>query len=224
MTRIFVTATGTDIGKTVVSSHILDQLRRAGRDPLGLKPVASGVDPAALESSDPGRLLAAMGRPVDEAGLRAICPWRYADALAPDAAAARVGAALSFSSLVDFVRAHANRDDLLVEGVGGVRVPLARDRSVLDWMVATELPALLVTGSYLGAISHLLSALDSLQSARIPVHGIVVNRSAHEPMPVEELLAASRPWLPDRPVVVFPRLDDPWDLESAPDLVDALAL
>ena len=223
MSRFFVTATGTDIGKTVVSSHLLHQLRRAGRDPLGLKPVASGGDPSALEVSDPGRLLLAMGRPVAESNLRAICPWRYADPLAPDAAAARVGASLDFDALVDFVNDYWARDDLLVEGVGGVRVPLAKHHCVLDWMVATRLPALVVTGSYLGAISHLLSALDSLQGARIPVLGVVVNRSVEEPMPVEEMLEAARPWLPDRPVAVFPRLSDPWDFDAGPDLLRALS-
>jgi dethiobiotin synthetase len=222
MSRFFVTGTGTDIGKTVVSSHLLHQLHRAGRDALGLKPVASGVDPTALEASDPGRLLRAMGRPVDEANLRAICPWRYVHPLAPDAAAARIGESLEFEALVDFVNAHASREDLLVEGVGGVRVPLAKTHSVLDWMTATRLPALVVTGSYLGAISHLLSALDSLKSAKIPVLGVVVNRSVDEPMPVEEMLEAARPWLPNRPVVVFPRLSDPWDFDAAPDLVRPL--
>lgn len=223
MTRFFVTATGTDIGKTVISSHILHQLRRAGRDPLGLKPVASGVDPNDLESSDPGRLLQALGRPVDAENLDRVCPWRFVDPLAPDSAAQRVGASLSFDALVEFVNAHAQAD-LLVEGVGGVRVPLGRDRCVLDWMVATRLPALVVTGSYLGAISHLLSALDSLAAANIPVLGVVVNRSAREPMPVDEMLSAARPWLPERPVVVFPRLEDPWDFDAVPDLITPLGL
>lgn len=220
----FVTATGTDIGKTVVTSHLLHQLRREGRPALGLKPVASGVSPRDLEGSDPGLLLHGMGRPVTDDSVREICPWRFVDPLAPDSAAARAGTSLSFQAIVDFVRRHREQPGLFVEGVGGVRVPLARQFTVTDWIAATGLPALVVTGSYLGAISHLLSALDSLRGANILVRGVVVNRSADEPMPVEEMLEAAAPWLDGIPVAIFPRLANPLDFEAGPDLLGPLGL
>lgn len=222
MKGLFITATGTDIGKTVISAHLVHQLRRAGRPVLGLKPVASGVRGDALEASDPGRLLAAMGRPVDTASLDAICPWRFEAPLAPDTAAARAGRALGFDGLVRFVRERAAESEVLVEGVGGVRVPLARQHTVCDWMTALGFPAVVVTGSYLGAISHLLSALDSLRAAEIPVRAVVVNRSAEEPMPPAEMLEAAAPWLGDLPTLVFPRLPEPFDLTAGPDLVRTL--
>lgn len=222
MSGLFITATGTDIGKTVVTSHLLHQLRRAGRPALGLKPIASGVAPDALPESDPGRLLAAMGRPVNARSLDEICPWRFEPPLAPDTAAARAGRSLSFEDVVEF-STRPRGQPVVIEGVGGVRVPIARTRTVIDWIVATRLPAVVVTGSYLGAISHLLSALDSLRGAGVPVRAIVVNRSAEEPMPPEEMLEAARPWSSGIATSIFPRLSRPWDFETGPELLPLLA-
>lgn len=216
MKRFFVTATGTEIGKTVITAQLTRQLRAGGTDALALKPVASGVDPERLEESDPGRLVAARGLAVTPETVREICPWRYAPAIAPDQAAASAGETLALDDVLAFCRGAA-AEVVLVEGVGGVRVPLGHDRTVTDWIRGLACPALLVSGTYLGAISHLLTALDALRLADLDVAGIVLNRSEEEPMPVEDMVAAIRPFVGDLPVVVFPRLRDPFEA-AGPDL------
>ena len=76
MSAFFVTATGTDIGKTFVAAGLIRHFRAAGRAVGAIKPVATGFDPAAAEASDPGMLLSALGRPVTPAEIERIAPWR----------------------------------------------------------------------------------------------------------------------------------------------------
>ena len=163
MTAIFVTATGTDIGKTFVTAGLIRHFRAAGRAVEAIKPVVSGFDPAALQTSDPGVLLAALGRPVTIEEIDRISPWRFAAPLSPDLAAAREGRAIGFDALLDFSRRPAKAGSILfIEGVGGIMVPLDDKHTVLDWMTALRIPLLLVVGSYLGTISHTLTALHVL--------------------------------------------------------------
>lgn len=206
MRTYFVTATGTEIGKTVVTARMVRELRAAGRVVEAIKPVASGVDPEQLEASDPGVLLQAMERPLSE--LDSICPWRFLAPLAPDQAAEAEGQAIDFESLVAFCEERRS-EILLVEGVGGVRVPLARDYSVVDWILRLKAEAILVGGTYLGSISHLLSALDTLRFRGVVVRAIVLNRSREEPMPVETMLRVLKPFCGDLPIGVLPRMDAP---------------
>ncbi len=89
MSAIFITATGTDIGKTFVTAGLIRHLRASGREVDALKPVMTGFDPAHPEASDAGVLLAALGRPVTAAEIARISPWRFSAPLSPDMAARR---------------------------------------------------------------------------------------------------------------------------------------
>jgi dethiobiotin synthetase len=88
---LFVTATGTDIGKTFVTAALVRILRARGLVVGALKPVASGFDRAAAETSDPGILLDALGRDITETALDGISPWRFVAPLSPDMAGRREG-------------------------------------------------------------------------------------------------------------------------------------
>ncbi len=191
MSAFFVTATGTDIGKTFVTAGLIATLRRRGRTVEALKPVASGFDAADAGSSDPGVLLAALGQAATDANLARIAPWRFAAALSPDMAAAREGCAIDFSALTAFTAAAiaARRDVLFIEGVGGIMVPLTDNRTTLDWMVAAKLPLIVVAGSYLGTISHTLSAVDVVLRRGLQIAALVVNESPASPVPVSETAA-----------------------------------
>src|SRR5437588_345204 len=87
MSACFVTATGTDIGKTFVARGLIRALRRQDRAVAALKPVLSGFEPAEAAGSDSGLLLSALGRPVTPEEIARISPWRFAAPLAPDMAA-----------------------------------------------------------------------------------------------------------------------------------------
>lgn len=176
----FITATGTDSGKTFVAEGLARALRAQGRTVRALKPVMSGYDETAIADSDAGRLLAACGLHVTKQNVAAISPWRLGAPLSPDRAAAREGRSIDFDALVGWCRAECvlNDDAVLIEGVGGVMVPLDDRHTVRDWIAALGLPTLLVVGTYLGAISHALTALSALREAGVRPALIVINESA----------------------------------------------
>jgi dethiobiotin synthetase len=194
---IFVAGAGTEIGKTYVTAALTRRLRDAGRAVHTLKPLASGVpalgDPGFAES-DTARLLAAQGLPVTSATVAACSPWRFAAPLSPDLAAAREGRSLALCDLVGWCRAEIAATPpgatLLIEGVGGLMSPVTPEATGLDWLEALGLPALLVSGSYLGAISHALTAIETLRAHGVPLLGIVVCESPKAPTPPETVAAA----------------------------------
>ena len=205
MTAIFVTGTGTDVGKTFLSAALVRHWRAAGHGVAAFKPVASGFDPATAHASDPGVLLAALGSPITD--IETISPWRFAAPLSPDMAAAREGRTLDFEAIVEFSRQVArSADRVLIEGVGGIMVPLDERHTVLDWMSALRLPLLLVAGSYLGTISHTLTALRVLAQRNLTVVAVAVSESAVPGAPLDETVAVIARFADMIEVVGIPRL------------------
>lgn len=215
MTAYFVTATGTDIGKTFVTAGLIRAMCGGGRLAQALKPVVSGFDIARQAESDPGLLLAAMGEEITEASLDRIAPWRFKAPLSPDMAAAREGREIDFDALIAFCRQvmKSAPQPLFIEGVGGVMVPLGRRHTVLDWMKAQDLPVLLVAGTHLGSISHTLTALEVLARARLEIAALVLNDSGSNPVPPEET-AATLARFTDVPIHHIPRVASRSDASS----------
>lgn len=176
----FITAAGTDLGKTWVTAGLAQALRARGQRVRALKPVMSGYRDADAAASDAGRLLAACGRQPTPANVAAISPWRFAAPLSPDRAAALEGHSIDVGALVDWCRAECARDDaaVLIEGIGGVMAPLDAQHTVRDWIAALGLPTLLVCGTYLGAVSHALTALAALRDRGIVPAAVVLDESA----------------------------------------------
>jgi dethiobiotin synthetase len=203
----FVTATGTDIGKTYVTAGLLRLLREEGAS--AIKPVASGFTMETAASSDPGVLLDAMGEPVTEEALARISPWRFAAPLSPDLAAAREGRVIDYGALLEFSRSSVARaaGPHFVEGVGGVMVPLDDRHTVRDWIAALGLPVILVTGSYLGTVSHTLTALDVLARARLKVAALVINETEAGAMPLADTAAMLSRFSGAIPIVTLRRSD-----------------
>ena len=179
MPGAFVTATGTAVGKTYVTAGLIRAARRAGLAVDAFKPVLSGFTPGDLDESDAGQLLRALGRPVTAEAVAAIAPWRYAAPLAPAMAAAAEGRDLPFEAVVAACRARMRPGVLgLIEGVGGVMVPLDARRTVLDLIVALPIPAILVSPTGLGAISHVLTAVAALRARNLVPHAVILNETA----------------------------------------------
>jgi len=208
MTAIFVTSTGTDIGKTFVTAGLIAHLRESGRTASAIKPVVTGFTPATAATSDPAVLLAALGRPVAEVEIAKISPWRFETPLSPDLAARREGRTLDFAALLEFSRKTraSCSGTLFIEGVGGIMVPLDDCHTVLDWMVALGLPLLVVAGSYLGTISHTLSAVDVLTRRELKVAAIVVNEGLHSTVPLDDMVGSIARFVRPLPVLGLPRL------------------
>lgn len=206
MTAVFITSTGTDIGKTFIVCGLIQHLRDRGRTVDALKPVVSGFLPREAETSDVGLLLSALGRPATMAEIERISPWRFIAPLSPDIAAQREGRRIDFGSLVDFSKSaiEGATDVLLIEGIGGVMVPLDECHTVLDWMAALARPIVLVAGNYLGTISHTLTALEVLASRDLEVLSVVLSEREHTVPLADNVHAIAR--LAKMEILTVPRL------------------
>lgn len=208
MTGVFVTATGTDIGKTFVTAGLVREMRHRGMAVDALKPVVSGFNPGQAAASDSGILLDALGREVTSETLDEISPWRFAAPLSPDMAAQREGKMIDFDALVAFSRRAIDKapDLTMIEGIGGVMVPLDGRHTVVDWIAALALPSLLICGSYLGTISHTLTALEVLGRRNIDVVAVIVNQTPGGAVDLEETAASLRHFAVPSRVISLPRL------------------
>jgi dethiobiotin synthetase len=191
MTPIFITGSGTGIGKTFVAEALLRAWRAAGRNVAVLKPVITGFDEAAVAASDIGRLLAAAGVTPTSENISLVSPWRFAAPLSPDMAAAREGSSVPVDEVIAYCRAaiaEAKQADmsLAIEGIGGVMVPLDGTRTVADVIAALDIPAILVCGSYLGSLSHTLTAYEALRARDVEIDRIIVSETPDSEVPLAE--------------------------------------
>jgi dethiobiotin synthetase len=205
VTAIFITATGTDVGKTQVVASLVRQFRQMGRSVEAVKPIVSGYDPAQAAASDTGILISAMALPFSPESIDRVSPWRFRAALSPDLAARQEERTIDVDAVVAFCQnAITQRSDiLLIEGVGGIMVPLDGHRTILDVMMALQLPLILVTGSYRGAISHTLTALDSLFRRDMNVLATIVSETAGSPLPLDDVVSSIARFT--APVIGVPR-------------------
>lgn len=210
MRTLFVAGAGTDIGKTWTAAALARALLAAGQSVAVFKPVASGYDPNHPEDSDAGRLLAALEREPTADAIAEVCPLRFAEPLSPPAAARREGVALSLEALVDSCRARiaaAEADVLLIEGVGGLMSPLTDEATGLDLMAALAVPAVLVGGTYLGGISHLLTAVEVLKGRSLPLLAAVASESPPPAPDFAETVGDMRRFLGTTPLLAAGRDD-----------------
>ncbi|MCE4223280.1 dethiobiotin synthase [Methylobacterium sp. C25] len=197
---LFIVGAGTEIGKTYATAALTRRLREQGRNVLTLKPLASGVPPIddpAFAESDTAILLAAQGLPVTPETVEACSPWRFSAPLAPDQAAAREGRELHLDELVAWCERQLSphrhphpETTVLIEGVGGLMSPITAEATGLDWLKRLGLPALLVSGCYLGAISHALTAAETLRAHGVPLLAVVVSESEGAPTEPEVVAQA----------------------------------
>ncbi len=196
MTGVFVTAIGTDSGKTHMSAAIVRELVAQGRPALALKPLMSGYSPSALDGSDAGRLLAAMGRPINERAIADICWTSFTEWSAPNVAARRAGVTLNYDEMLGFVRTRlkAHNGPVLVEGAGGVMSPLTDTHTNLDLAADLGLPMMLMASNYLGAVSHTLTALNVLAQRDLTPKVIVVTETLPGAGPAAALIEELSRW------------------------------
>lgn len=164
---IFITATDTGVGKTYAACALARAVAARGISCGVFKPVSSGG------REDAEALIAAAGVSDD---LDAVNPVALARPLAPLVAARREGKTIAPSSLRAAFRAISRRYDYtIVEGAGGVLVPLRRNYYVADMIRETGLPALVVARPGLGTINHTLLTIGALRTGRVPVAGVIIS-------------------------------------------------
>ncbi len=204
--RYFITSSGTGVGKTLVTAALAHQLRKQGRHPLALKPIISGYEEGD-SSSDTHVLLRAQGLPAIGVQADIISPWRFKAPLSPNMASGKEGINIALQEVISFSQqAFADNDIVLIEGVGGVMVPINERQHSLHWMKALSYPAIVVVGSYLGAISHALTAIAALQQAGIQLQAVIVSESEGSEVNLQETVDTLVSFVPDVAFVTLPRM------------------
>jgi dethiobiotin synthetase len=218
----FITATGTEIGKTFVAVKLIEVLRRRRRAVTALKPVVSGFDPQASDESDPALLLRALGRVPSGAAIAEIAPWRFSAPLSPDMAAAREDRSTDFVALAAFCNAgiEAAEGVLLIEGIGGLMAPFGAQSTVLDLIDTLRIPMIFVAGTYLGTLSHVLTAFEVASNRGLAVAALVLNETPGSPVPIEPTRASLANFCGEVPILALTRgADNAATFETLADLL-----
>jgi dethiobiotin synthetase len=205
VTAIFITATGPDVGKTLVVASLVRHLQQIGHAVDAIKPIVCGYEPAQAAASDLATLIAALGLPFSPETIERMSPWRFRAALPPDLAAQFEKRRIDVDEVVTYCKTaiERRRGVLLIEGVGGIMTPLDPNRTILDVMMALRLPLILVTGSYRGALSHALTALDSLFRRDMNLLATIVSETPGSKVPLDEVVASIGRFT--EPVIGLPR-------------------
>jgi dethiobiotin synthetase len=166
---LFITGTDTNVGKTFVGAALADTARLRGIDLGVFKPVSAGG------RSDVQCLKEASGITDDD---NLINPVALANPLSPDIAAEFENVRIDLNSIYDaFDRLSCDHDRLLVEGAGGILVPLTCNVSMIDLAARFALPVLIVAHATLGTINHTRLTIEALQKRSLPIVGVVYNQT-----------------------------------------------
>ncbi|MGM0594145.1 MAG: dethiobiotin synthase [Pseudomonadota bacterium] len=175
MRGFFVTGTDTEIGKTWCSVGLIARLQREGLRVAAMKPVASGCEstPEGLRNDDALRLWRQSGLPFR---YEQVNPYAFAPAIAPHIAAETAGIEIEIPSIADTCKELSKDSDcVVVEGVGGWRVPLNRRDEVANLAAALRLPVILVVGLRLGCINHALLSAEAIRARGCRLAGWIAN-------------------------------------------------
>jgi dethiobiotin synthetase len=183
---LFVTGTDTDVGKTVLSAALLAAMREAGMRMVAHKPAVSGLDqPDPVWPADHVLLGSLCGMPAEQ-----ISPLRYGPAVSPHLAARLLGETVADGAILAAARAAAQlaasrRAALVVEGVGGLLVPLTDTLSVRTLATEMALPLLIAARLGLGTINHTLLSIEAARAAGLEVRAVVLTPWPTDPSPME---------------------------------------
>lgn len=176
MSGYFITGTDTGVGKTTISVALVRKLAQGGQRVVGMKPVASGCRKTAqgLRNEDAERLLAASSIDADYATVN---PYAFEPAIAPHLAARDAGIRIELERIMDCYETLATTSGtVIVEGVGGWRVPLGRVITTEHLAKALNLPIILVVGIRLGCLNHALLTADAIQASGLSLVGWIANQ------------------------------------------------
>lgn len=174
----FITGTDTGVGKTFVSCALLKAFAQQGLRAVGMKPVAAGcrVENGQLVSEDVEQLLEAGNVDVSCSDIN---PYAFEPPLAPHIAARQAGIEIALEPVLEkYARLQTMADVVIVEGVGGFRVPLNDRQDTADLAVALQLPVILVVGMRLGCLNHALLTAEAIVRSGLPLAGWIANEVA----------------------------------------------
>jgi dethiobiotin synthetase len=200
---VFLTGTGTEVGKTVVAAAIARTLAAEGKRVAVFKPAVTGLDEGV--ETDHSLLRRACGSSQSD---EQIAPYRYGPPASPHLAAALAGEEIDPERLRQTAAAAADDADAIVcEGVGGLLVPLSPTYLVRDLALDLGYPLVVVAGPGLGTINHTLLTLEAARAAGVEVAAIVLTPWPKKPTEIESSNRETIAALGAAPVLTLPPLD-----------------
>ncbi|HEU4461182.1 MAG TPA: dethiobiotin synthase [Solirubrobacterales bacterium] len=200
---VFVTGTGTEVGKTVVAATIARALASEGLQVAVFKPAVTGLDEGV--ETDHALLRRASGSDQSDGE---IAPYRYGPPASPHLAAALAGEEIDPERLRQVAAAAAEGADAIVcEGVGGLLVPLSPSYLVRDLAADLGYPLVVVAGPGLGTINHTLLSVEAARAAGLVVAAIVLTPWPEEPTEIEHSNRETIAELSGVPVLTLPKID-----------------
>jgi dethiobiotin synthetase len=191
-TGYFITGTDTSCGKTEITLGLMHLLQAQGKSVVGMKPVASGatVTEDGLRNDDAQRILHHSSQSVP---YELVNPCVFEPPIAPHLAAGKLEQKIGFELILGcYERLSSLADMVIVEGVGGWRVPLGEDGDLSDLAQAMKLPVILVVGMKLGCLNHALLSVDAIRAKGLVLAGWVANIMDPEVLELEANLETLR--------------------------------
>ncbi|MQR00914.1 dethiobiotin synthase [Glaciimonas soli] len=212
----FVAGTDTEIGKTLIASSLLYALTQTGVRSAGMKPVAAGAENrGGVWHNDDADALAAQASVALPVALTT--PYLLQQPTAPHIAAALENCVIDLPHILHCYQQIATQADaVIVEGVGGFRVPLNDEHDTADMAQQLNLPVVLVVGLRLGCISHALLTVEAIAARGLPLAGWVINTVDASMLNSDATIAALTSRIPAPLLGCVPRLDSPSAANAAP--------
>ncbi|MEW6043518.1 MAG: dethiobiotin synthase [Thermoproteota archaeon] len=174
MKSYFVTATDTEIGKTVVTAALAFALRNAGMNVGVMKPFACGTQQKKGFKSEDAQLLATYAKTTDDEEL--VNPYFFPVAASPYTAANKLGASIDVNVVLErFEKLQKLHDVVLIEGIGGIMTPIQKNYCVADLIKDMNLEALVVTSAKIGTVNHTLLTCEACKRYGLNLRGIIIN-------------------------------------------------
>ena len=202
----FITGTDTGIGKTIVSSLLIQHFIAHGEKVIGMKPIASGAQffDGQLQNEDARALLKASNV---TAGYELINPYCFAPAIAPHIAASKSKTKISLAHILDcYAQLSTRAERIIIEGVGGWRVPIDDQNDIADLALALNLPVILVVGMRLGCLNHAVLSSEAILASGCNLIGWVANDVDPKMPAYEENFATLTSKIPQPCLAVIPNL------------------
>ena len=176
MNSFFVTGTDTDVGKTCVSAAIAKHLRDNGVDVGVMKPFASGYKVTADSISGDVEILMKYSGAKDPIGL--VNPYYFEIPTSPYDACKQLNLEIDISRVIDSYKQLVSiHDVVIVEGIGGIMTPISKNYFVSDLIYDLQLSSIIITGSKIGTVNHLMLTYEHAQQKNLKLKGFVVNQN-----------------------------------------------
>ncbi len=205
---VFITGTDTEVGKTCFTVSLMETLKKQGKIVAGMKPIASGASlrNGKLINDDANLIMQHCSHPTD---YDLINPFVFEPPVAPHIAAQQKKEKIDINQILScYEQLLSINDYVVVEGVGGWRVPLSGGLSIVDLVQALSLPVILVVGLKLGCINHSILTAEAIKADGLNLLGWISNHLYKDYMYAEETIITLKKYLPCPQIADLPYLDD----------------